>query len=141
MMTIAQILNNIEWGRKQRAEFVQIISYRYGYKRSDLMPKAIAKAYSKKPGYTSPYRYVCTIECANDKSQVKMSCSCPDFVFSGNEYRLAQRGAADIIYGNGEPPQAKAKPGCCKHLFMLVKELRKNKKLRSDLTFSFPKPK
>ena len=102
------------------------------------MPKAIAKAYSKREGYTSAYKYVCSVECLNDKSHVKVSCSCPDFCFSGNEFRLAQRGAADIIYGNGEPPQTKARAGCCKHIFMLVKELRTHKKLRSDLTFTFP---
>lgn len=137
MMNLAQILKNIEWGRKQRAEFVRIISYRYGYKRSNLMPKAIAKAYSKRDGYTSAYKYVCSIECVDSKSNVKVSCSCPDFCFQ-YEYVLARRNAADIVYCNGEAPQEPKKPGCCKHIFMLVKELRANGKLKSDLTFKFP---
>ena len=138
-MTLAQILTNIEWGRKQRTEFVRIISYKFGVKRSDGLPKAIAKAYSKKEGYTSAYKYVCSVECLNEKSQVKVSCSCGDFTFSGLEFVLSRKGAADIIYGNGDPPQIPPKPGCCKHIFMLVKEMRLNKRLKSDLTFKFTK--
>lgn len=136
MMLIADILKNIEWGRKQRSEYVRIISYRFGFKRSDMLPKAVAKAYSKREGYTSAYRYICTVECLNAKSHVKVSCSCPDFCFQ-YEYVLAKKGAADIIYCNGERPQHPNKPGCCKHIFMLIKELRANKKLKADLNFVF----
>ncbi len=49
------------------------------------------------------------------KSYVKVSCSCEDFTFMW-EYALNRKGAANIHYSNGEPPQFKnlgLAPGCC----------------------------
>lgn len=38
------------------------------------------------------------------KGPVKVSCDCEAFLYWGIEYVLHQHGAADIKYGNGEPP-------------------------------------
>lgn len=57
---------------------------------------------------------------------VEVSCTCSDFVFGGWEYALFKKGAAKIIYGNGEPPKIKNPtmlPGACKHLVGLLKLL------------------
>jgi len=60
---------------------------------------------------------------------VKVSCSCPDFMYRW-EYALWEAGAADIIYGNGQPPvdtNAARVAGVCKHLIFLLTTVKKRK--------------
>lgn len=59
------------------------------------------------------------------KKKVILSCGCPDFMYRW-EYALAKKGAARIVYGNGEPPGAtnpRNRPGACKHIVALHSHL------------------
>lgn len=90
------------------------------------------------PGYpknTKP-KYLVTIESLNadktskKRSSVKMSCECDFFVFYGVEYVLNSKGAAEIVFSNGKPPNIR-NPGQlifpCKHLFKLGLHVIRNK--------------
>ncbi len=136
MLTIAQIINKVDPGRLDRSEYVRITRLKYGLSKQTKLPKAVALAYSKRENYISPARYTCLVKAIDDKGNVKLSCSCPDFTFHGYEYNLYRRGAADIIYGNGERPTVNNYGvGCCKHLVMLINELFVQKKLDKLLNF------
>jgi len=135
MMTLYKILANVNLSSKERSEYVKVVSVKYGKSKATKFPKAVARTYTKRDEYTSPSKYYCSITQINAKGAVKVSCSCPWFLYRGYEYVLAKRGAADIIYGNGEAPTKPCPAGCCKHLFMLAKELHKAGKLKGDLTF------
>lgn len=136
-MTLFQIMKKTELGRQDRATLTKVVSLRYGISKKTGFPKAVAKVYSKKSGEASGTHYGCAVTCQDEKSHVKISCSCPDFVFSGSEYLLYKQGAADLIYGNGEPPVSKpdARPGACKHLVSMFKELHSQGKLNQKLEF------
>ncbi len=63
------------------------------------------------------------------KDYVKCSCNCDAFVFWGGEWALKQKGAADILYGNGQPPvvrNPKNIPWGCKHVIKVLREILKN---------------
>lgn len=135
MMTILQILRNVELGRNERSEYVRIVGLRHGRSKKTGLPKTILRAYSKKKGYTSAHHYAITVDAVDAKSHVKVSCSCPDFLFAGYEFMLMTRQAADLIYGNGEAPVDPPKPGCCKHLVMAFREMLNQKILRPDMTY------
>jgi hypothetical protein len=122
MMTIMQIMRNVDFGRRERAEYVRIFNFRQGFSKKTGLPKTVSRAYSKRQGYTSVHRYACAVDCLDKKSHVMVSCSCPDFCFR-HEYMLMTMGAAVIRYGNGEAPQDPHPPGCCKHLVMTFKEM------------------
>lgn len=52
-------------------------------------------------------------------SRLKVSCSCDAHVYWGGEYALWRKGAADIKYGNGDPPDVRNPrlvPWACKHI-------------------------
>lgn len=61
-----------------------------------------------------------------DKTRVKLSCNCADFVYRW-EYALYKKGGADIEYGDGSPPTT-TNPGltvgACKHLIALDQYVR-----------------
>lgn len=53
------------------------------------------------------------------QAKLKVTCSCEAHVFWGGEYALWRHGAADLKYGNGDPPtdrNPKLIPWACKHL-------------------------
>jgi len=53
---------------------------------------------------------------------VQVSCSCPDFMYTW-EVALHNKGAAPIMYSNGEPPEErnpKELSGVCKHLYAVM---------------------
>jgi hypothetical protein len=57
------------------------------------------------------------------------SCQCPRFLYFF-EYALASRGAADILYCNGEPPvitNPRLIPSLCKHLTKVCEEIVRRK--------------
>lgn len=59
-------------------------------------------------------------------SRVKIICSCPAHVMWGGEYALWKRGAADLKYGNGQPPvvrNPKNIPWACKHSVRLLAQI------------------
>lgn len=146
-MNIAAIVKNIDWGRQERAEYVRLVSVKYGRSKTTGQPRSVAKAYSKREGSDASNRYTSQVICLDGDSNVKVSCSCPDFYFHGWEYALSKQGAADIIYGNGQAPQKPVKPGCCKHLFYHISQLVKSGKLHPrglvfyDARKEPPKPK
>ena len=57
-----------------------------------------------------------------------VSCTCPRWMYMW-EYAMAKRGAAQIIYGNGEPPSEtnpSLSPGICKHVFKALLYIKSN---------------
>lgn len=60
---------------------------------------------------------------------LKISCDCERHKFVW-EYALWKRGASDIVYCNGRPPQAtnpSLLPGACKHLFKALFRLKSDR--------------
>ena len=115
--------------RKLNAKLVRVVAYKTGRDKAGLAT-VVAKTYTPKEynmqlklvNAKDQNKYVSSIKFLDKKLNVKLACSCPDFVFAGWEFALHQNGAADIIYGNGEPPLEKnpeMRPGCCKHLLAL----------------------
>lgn len=133
-LTIWKIMKNVDWGRKERAEYVKIIGLKTGKSKRTGRFKAISKAYSRKQGEARGYNYACSVTQIDSKGNVNVSCSCPDFCFRW-EYFLWKKGAADIHYCNGEAPQNPGKAACCKHLVMTFKTLFEKGLLKGDLTF------
>lgn len=128
-MTLDQIIKSSLPLRKANARLVKVVAYKTGRDKQGLAT-AVAKTYTpqeynmqrKLVSARDQNKYVSSIKFLDKKLHVKVSCSCPDFVFAGWEWSLHERGAADIVYGNGEPPNEKNPsylPGCCKHLIAL----------------------
>lgn len=134
MLTIWQIMKNVDFGRQERAEYVKVIGLKTGKSKKTGLFKAISKAYSRKQGAERGYTYACAVTQLDKKGNVRVSCSCPDFLFR-YEFVLWRKGAADIYYCNGEAPQQPKKPGCCKHLVMTFKSVFERGHLKGDLTF------
>ena len=75
---------------------------------------------------------VCTVTCLDKsgdirKGNVKVSCSCEWFMYNC-EVALHSKGAADIIYSNGEEPtetNPRKLPYVCAHLFYVLGEIKK----------------
>lgn len=128
-MKLDQIMAKCDKMRKLNAKLVRVVGYKTGFDKKGL-PTAVAKTYTPRE-YTVNMRlvrakdqnkYVSSVKFLDRKLNVKVSCSCKDFLFAGWEYVLAQHGAADIVYGNGEPPDIKNpdhRIGCCKHIIAL----------------------
>lgn len=130
-INLATIIRNIDWGRQERAEYVRLVSVKYGRSRQTGQPKGVAKAFSRREGSDATNRYTCVVNCLDGASNVSVSCSCPDFCFKW-EYALHKHGAADIIYSTGQPAATTNpgnKPGVCKHVFYLISQLVKSNKL------------
>lgn len=121
--------------RKVNSQFVKIVKYKAGRDKKGF---AYAAAQTYTPYQLNPHRkvipahdknkYVSKITFIDKKLNVKVSCSCPDYVFGGWEWSNAQHGASDIIFGNGEPPDEKNPshhPGLCKHLIHLREYVKK----------------
>ncbi len=73
--------------------------------------------------------YTTVIEVLNKSGKVKLSCSCPDFLFR-HEVALFTKDAADIEYSNGQFPEITnplLHPSCCKHCLALYEALHKKK--------------
>ena len=115
--------------RKLNSTFVKVVQFKAGRDKSGLAV-AMAKTYTLREFNVrrqvvpakDQKRYVSSIKFLDSKLNVEVSCSCPDYVFAGWEWANHQVGASRIIYGNGEPPDARNpghKPGLCKHLIAL----------------------
>ncbi len=117
----ARILRATPPDRIERSSFIKLTSVKTGVSKSSGKRKIIAQSVSidkKSPDRT---KYVSSVEFHGD-DRVKVSCSCSDFTFRW-EYALAEKGGADIVYGNGDPPvdrNPSMKPGCCKHVVALL---------------------
>lgn len=125
LMDILRNVNRLGGERPYLATLVKVTDYRVGKPRSApaVRLRILAKTRSIEMKQGRPYlgKYVTHIDFLN-KKDVKVSCSCPDF-WARWEYALHKRGAADIVYSNGEPPvvrNPRMYPGCCKHLIALT---------------------
>ena len=70
------------------------------------------------------------------RDKVMLSCTCPDF-WATWEWALAHKGAADIQYGNGDPPDSRNPryiAGCCKHLVKMTDSLYREGYVTKDFT-------
>lgn len=114
--------------RKLNATLVRVIGYKTGRDKKGLAT-AVAKTFTPKEYNVhnklikarDQNQYVSSVKFLDRQLNVKVSCSCPDYLFR-HEYSNHTVGASDIIYGNGEPPvetNAEMRPGLCKHLIAL----------------------
>ena len=120
-LTMDQILRRTTRDRLEKARTtVKVTKLKLGVSKRTRLATAIARVYSldRVKSGVKRNRYVTSIS-FYAKRKVKVSCSCPDFVFAGWEYSLWKKGSADLVYGNGEPPVDKNPrmiPGTCKHV-------------------------
>jgi hypothetical protein len=130
-MKLDQMVKGSTSLRKINARLVKVVGYKTG-KGKDGLPTALAKTYTPKEynlhlrlqNSRDQNKYVSSVKFIDKRMNVVVSCSCPDFVFSGAEYSLHNHGAAEIKYGNGEPPTADkpysgGRVGLCKHLIAM----------------------
>lgn len=132
-MKLNQLVSKSDRMRKANARLVRVVGYKTGFDKLK-RPTAVARTYTPRE-YTIGMRlrqakdqnkYVSSIKFLDKELNVKVSCSCPDFMFR-HEFANSQVGASDIIYGNGEPPtetNPSHTPGLCKHLLALRKILK-----------------
>ena len=147
-LTWQQIYRYTEDKRREKAQTtVKVTSLKLGLSKGKKKPVAAAKVFSVDMygGKRSTNRYVTKILWLDEKN-VFISCSCPDFTFSGAEYRLTKKGSSTILYGNGDPPEDRPTVIlACKHLLCLydyledrdlirpvVKYFKKNPQARSS---------
>lgn len=97
------------------------------------LPMAVAQVYSLDVmnGKRSINKYVTNV-IFRKSERVKVSCSCPDHMYRF-EWALWKKGAADLVYSNGEAPDI-TNPGylggCCKHVVALWFFLETKKLIR-----------
>jgi hypothetical protein len=119
--SVARILRATLPDRIDKSAYVKLTSVKTGVSKSSGKRKIIAQAVSIDKKSPDRVKYNASLEFHGD-DRVKLSCSCSDFLFRW-EYALTQKGGADIVYGDGDPPDDKnpsQKPGCCKHLVALI---------------------
>jgi hypothetical protein len=117
----AQILRSTTADRIEKSQFIKLTAVKSGTSKKSGNRKLIAQSVSVDKAAPDRTKYTSTMEFLPGK-RLKLSCSCSDFMFRW-EFALFTRGAADIIYGNGDPPADKnpnLKPGCCKHLVAVL---------------------
>lgn len=110
-----------DYGRFERATYVKCTGLKVGKSKATGLTRFLAKTQTPEKralGYVWA-KYATTIDFKNTK-HVVLSCTCPDFVYSGAEYLLARKGAAVITYGNGDPPESGKKIYCCKHIVQVT---------------------
>ena len=108
-MKLAKLVNSSDKMRKANARLVRVVGYKTGFDKNKI-PTAVAKTYTPRE-YTigmklrqakDKNKYVSSIKFLDRKLNVKVSCSCPDYMYR-HEWANTQAGASDVIYGNGEP--------------------------------------
>lgn len=132
-MNLPQLLKRTPRSRFRSADYVRLVKLKMGYDKDG---KAIAycQSYSthiidqdgnvvKNP---TRYHYVTYIKFIDNKLNVNVSCSCPDFMYTW-ETVLHDKGAAEIEYSNGDPslirnPQQRV--GACKHTIKLLQKIK-----------------
>jgi hypothetical protein len=129
MLTMRQIWQKTPYDRKEKIPDVRVTKPKFGISKSTKHPTAVAITFSVETENGKPklFKYATSIEFM-PKMYVKVSCSCPDFLYRW-EYALWKNGAADIIHSNGEPPidsNPNNVPGCCKHLLATYSYLVNN---------------
>lgn len=127
-MKLDQLVKKSEALRKINSKLVRVVQYKTGRDKKGFAV-AMAKTYTKQEvniqrklvNARDQNKYVSHVKFIDNKLNVEVSCSCPDYMFRW-EYANTQVGASKIIYGNGEPPNSTnsgMRPGLCKHLIAL----------------------
>lgn len=133
MLTLAQMFNKTESGRKDRALQVQVLRLKTGY-TEDGFGYVAAQTYSryrvdpkgKLVLNKSGNKYVTVVTFLDKKLHCLVSCSCGDNTFrfeTANSYK----NAAIIEYSNGAAPNTtnpNYKAGLCKHLCSLYLKIK-----------------
>ncbi len=133
MLTIRQLFTRTSKDRKQRAQYVRCLGMKTGYTKAGFGFVA-AKSYSfykvnsegRLVRNLTPHKYLTMITFVNSKLQCHVSCSCEDNLYRW-EFANANRGAAEIEYSNGDPPNTtnpEYKPALCKHLVALYLKIQ-----------------
>ena len=133
-MKIDQIIGKTFGMRRESAGYVKTVQFKTG-KDKDGHPYAAAQTYStmvvnvhrKVVPAQDRNKYVSKITYLDKKLNVKLMCTCPDFMFTW-EVALAKAKAADIMFSNGEPPDERNPgyvAGCCKHIIALRGTIKK----------------
>lgn len=133
--TVNQLLKTVSPNRKEKAKYVVLVNVKPGYLKNGA-PKLNATAYTTHNADGTPNREKTRhrlVVYATDPNQrlrdgnVKVSCSCSDFMFT-YEWVLKQLGAADLVHATDEDPgvrNPKHTPGVCCHLYRLLVEIAK----------------
>lgn len=133
-LTINNLYRSTPRARKNRADYVRLAYLKKGFDKNG-NPFAAARTWSshrvlptgRVVRQRNRPKYVSVITFFDRRYRCRVSCSCPDFVYSGAEWVLAQFGSAVIEYGNGEAPDI-TNPGrrklICKHLVALYLEIK-----------------
>ena len=130
-LTYKQIYDKTPINRVENSTRVVVRSLKFGMSKKLQIPKAIAQSWSPEKGANGKpklFKYTTAIE-FHDEGKVRLACSCPDFLYRW-EYALYKKGAAYLIYSNGDKPQEtnpKMIGGCCKHVIAVMSALRKQK--------------
>lgn len=144
-LTIKQVLRSLYkfpggYERIQRVPQVKVTSFKRGYSKSMDLTRFLARTRTPEQlgGRVVMQNYTTMLDFRGPR-YAKVSCSCPDFVYTW-EWALWKHGNADIVFGNGEPPDSRNPahlPGCCKHLVALINRMVKEGYLTTD--FEIPK--
>lgn len=150
-LNIHQISRRCSRRQRENAAFVRILKTQKGYTASGKGYVAcqsysthVLNEYGRPVRNESPHKYVTMMIFLDTNLNVKISCSCPDFLYRW-EWALHNRGAADIEYSNGDFPDItnpKYKPACCKHLYKLYLNIKPHLPNETAPSKTFPtKPK
>jgi len=127
-MKLNKLVSTSDKLRKLNAKLVRVVQIKTGKDRKG-NPTVMAKTYTPREVNVhykivparDKSRYVSSIKFIDNKLNVKVSCSCPDYLFRW-EVANHQAGCSDIVYSNGEPPlftNPSMTPSMCKHLLAL----------------------
>jgi hypothetical protein len=132
-MKLDQIVVKTFGQRMANATYVKILKFKAGrdkkgfaYAAAQTYSRQVVNVQGKIVPATDKNKYVSKFTFLDKKLNVKCTCSCPDFMFTF-EWALARKGAADINFSNGDPPDDRNpgyRPGCCKHLIALRKLIK-----------------
>lgn len=121
-MTIEQILRNTPNERVLNSRKVVVKDFKE-QRSKDGKLRAMATTFTSGTSKDKYETSITSLKPATEllRTYVKVSCSCPDF-WATWEVALHNRGAANIVYSNGEAPDIRNPgeiPGMCKHIVAL----------------------
>lgn len=129
-MIIQDLFRRTDADRKFLAKYVRLIQTKIGYTPDGygfVAAKTQSTHHVDRHGFlvrtpvSQRNTYATIITFIDHKLNVRVSCSCHDFMYR-QEYALFKRKAAEITYSNGEPAlttNPTNKPYMCKHLCAL----------------------
>jgi hypothetical protein len=132
MLTLPQIFRRANGLRRAGARFVRFTDMKKGY-TSEGLGYVAGASYSthtigndgKPVRNDNPHKYVTVFVFLDTKLHVRVSCSCPDFLYRW-EVALHAKDAAEIEYSNGDAPMItnpNMKATFCKHCCALYSKI------------------